>query len=285
MSVNNTPFSCLMSCYYKDPVGLMKEALDSICNQTKVPDELVLVEDGELTAEHYDLIGEYEEKLNIKRVKIQKNKGLGNALNKGLEVCENDLVLRMDADDICCPTRFQKQVDFMCLNKAVDILGSWAHVINEQGNIIGERLAPIKHGEIYNIIWSNPIIHPAVAYRKSSIMSIGSYDRRIVRRQDYDLWFRAAKEGLIFENIPEHLLFYRFTDDYFKKNNFKVVWGQAMMGIRGLKNLEDKLPFYTYLFVCFPIFRTLVPSFMKRPINNMIRFFDPRKKVVVSNEK
>mgnify|MGYP001222320532 CR=1 FL=1 len=124
MSVNNTPFSCLMSCYHKDPVSLLRESMDSICSQTLKPDELVLVEDGELTQGHYILINEYRARLNIYSVKIPQNKGLGNALSVGLNYCKYDLVARMDADDVCLPTRFEKQIDFMQSNPKVDILGA-----------------------------------------------------------------------------------------------------------------------------------------------------------------
>ena len=270
-------FSVLMSTFHKDSPDQFREALDSLRAQSVPANEIVIVEDGPLTDELYEIIGDYRIDMPIKRIPLKENKGLGNALNIGLKACNHDIVCRMDTDDICDERRFEKQVKFLVDNPEVDIVGSWVKDIDEEGKVIGERTFPTSHESIYDIIWTCPFAHPTVAYRRDAILKIGSYRTDIKRRQDYDLWMRAAAEGLLFANIPEYLLFYRFTDDYYKKNNLKVAWQQSMMGYRGLKKLKVKKVF-PYLGVFSPVLRGMLPQFLAKPFHRIVSKLDPRKK-------
>jgi len=239
--------------------------------------EIVLVEDGELSQPLYEIIACYSSVLPLKRLKIAENKGLGYALNIGLSECSYDIVARMDADDICHRERFKKQLIFLEKNKHISVVGTWTKDIDDQGKIIGERTYPSTHEEIYRIIWACPFAHPTVTFRKKEIIRVGSYRADIKRRQDYDLWMRAAAEGVKFANIPEYLLFYRFTDDYYAKNNFNVAWSQALMGIRGLKRLKFR-NVYPYIAVFSPVMRSILPGFIEKPVHRLMRNFDPRSR-------
>jgi hypothetical protein len=123
-------------------------------------------------------------------------------------------------------------------------------------------------------MWACPIIHPSVAFKKASILGVGSYDVNISRRQDYDLWIRAAASGLKFANIPEYLLYYRFTDQYHKKNNLSVVWLQSKIGIKGITKLGGGL--YAYIAVLSPILRVLLPRRVVNFLRPLTKRFDPR---------
>lgn len=267
--------SVLISCYYKENPKYLEEALNSVKNQTMLADEIIIVEDGPLTDELYDVLDTFTRELPIKRIPLKENVGLGAALNIGLKQCENDIVIRMDTDDICYEDRFKLQYEYLINNPEVDILGGWARDIDAGGNIIAERKYPTSHSDIYRLMWTNPLIHPAIALRRNKILSIGSYDPAVVRRQDYDLWIRAASQGLIIENLPNFLIKYRFTDNYYKKNNTKVAFKQAMMGYRGAKKL--KLPFYTRIAVFAPVLRSLLPKGLIGPVHRLMSKFDPRK--------
>ena len=96
-----------MSVYINDKVEYLKPCIDSMLNQTVKPDQFVIVEDGELTPECEKAIVEYKEsdKELFEIVKLEKNEGLANALNVGMKHCRNDLIARMDADDVSLPTR------------------------------------------------------------------------------------------------------------------------------------------------------------------------------------
>lgn len=274
--------SVIMSVYYKESPAYLTLALESLVNQTFQANEIVIVEDGFLTDELYSVLKNFNEKLPIKRVVINENKGLGNALNVGLKACSYDIVLRMDTDDICHKHRFEKQVDFMMNNPDVSILGTWVKDINENGNIIGERTFPTSHEDLYRVIWACPFAHPTVAFRKTAIESIGSYNTKIKRRQDYELWMRAAKKGLKFANIPEYLLYYRFTDDYYKKNDLKVAYQQAQMGWKGLRELKIK-GLYPYFAVATPMVRAILPEYFAKKLHKLARKVDPRRQL--SNSK
>ena len=104
-------FSVLLSLYKKERPAYLRQSLDSILAQTMPPSEIVIVEDGELTDELYNVVDEYQRKCTcMKIVKLEKNQGLGKALNEGLKHCSYDIVARMDTDDISKPERFEKQI-------------------------------------------------------------------------------------------------------------------------------------------------------------------------------
>ena len=95
-------YSVLMSVYFKEKPEHLAKSLDSMFNQSVAPNEIVLVEDGPLTEELYEVLDVYLQKYPdiFKRVVNEANLGLGKALNRGIEVCKNELVARMDTDDI-----------------------------------------------------------------------------------------------------------------------------------------------------------------------------------------
>lgn len=92
--------SILMSIYFKEKPEYFRESLESIKNQTYKIDELVLVKDGALTDELEDVIKEYKDVLNLKEVPLEKNVGLGLALREGILYCSNEIIVRMDSDDV-----------------------------------------------------------------------------------------------------------------------------------------------------------------------------------------
>ena len=269
-------FSCLISCYHKESPVYLREALQSISNQTLQASEIVFVEDGKLTQELYDVLDEFKNKLPFKFIKIDVNRGLGYALSQGLQACSNEIVMRMDADDVCVSYRFEMEHKFMVDNPDIDIVGAWSKVIDQGGKIIGERKYPTDHASCYKLIWTNPIIHPSVAFKKDSIISIGSYNEHLIRKQDYDLWFRAADKGLKFANIPEFLLYYRITSSYHKKNDLKIAFQQAIVGIKGVYRL--KLPLYVYFAVFYPVIKSLLPSGLIKNSGKINSIIDPRSK-------
>lgn len=119
-------FSVLISVYYKEKPEYLKDAINSIFNQTLRPNEVILVEDGKLTDELHNTIKKLQEKYNeIKTVCLKENKGLGPALNEGLKHCSYNIVARMDSDDICMPDRFKIQTDFLEKHPEIDIISGW----------------------------------------------------------------------------------------------------------------------------------------------------------------
>ena len=230
-----------MSLYEKERPEFLRQSLDSVFNQTLPPNEVVLVEDGPLTSDLYTVLNEYESKYpELKRIKLDVNGGLGIALNEGLKHCSNELVARMDTDDICFFERFEKQVKFMSGNHDIDISSAWLEEF--QGtiyNIRSIKKVPKLHHEISSYIKSrNPLNHPAVIFRKSSVEKAGGY-QHFPLFEDYYLWARMFANGAKFGNIQECLLHFRTSSDMFKRrggikyaiNCVKFQWTLHKLGI------------------------------------------------------
>ncbi|TMO40770.1 glycosyl transferase family 2 [Pseudoalteromonas sp. S4389] len=269
-------FSVLMSVYSGEIPSFLESCLNSLLLQTLPPAEVVLVEDGKIPEELDIVIEKYRAILNIISVRLPANKGLGCALNEGLKSCIYDFVARMDTDDIALPTRFEKQISYLVKNKGVDILGTRAVYIDKDNNVYGnEKILPIKHLDIKESLWACPIIHPSVVFRKSLIEKVGSYSLTLKRRQDYELWFRCAAAGAVFHNLEESLLQYRVLETSHKKNSLKVSIDQAKIGIKGSWSLN--LGFVSYVGVCFPIVKSLLPYRFRGGVLNFLARFDPRE--------
>lgn len=205
-------YSVLMSLYKKEHPEYLRLALDSMLNQTVKPDEIVLVEDGSLTDELYAVVEEYKPYLHI--VINKTNLGLGLALNEGLKVCRNELVARMDTDDISKPDRCEKQLERFKEKPELAIVGS--HVdefIGDPTNVVSRRSVPLSSDDIYNYAKKRSAFnHPVVMYRKSAVMAEGGYSN-LKRNQDVDLFGRMLYDGHKAENIDEALLWFRCSDE------------------------------------------------------------------------
>lgn len=271
-------FSVLLSLYDKENPTWLSACLDSICNnQILKPDEVVVVEDGPLGRDLADILDKYQQATSVifKRIKLERNVGLGEALNVGLDNCSNELVARMDTDDIADPMRFKKQIDFYLENPKVDILGSAAIDIDEFDSPLEvQRKVPESHKDIYDNLWSCPVIHPTVMFKKSFILAVGSYLSSLKRRQDYELWFRCAGNGAVFHNLQEPLLKYRITSESHKKNSLKVSLSQSKIGLHG--SLRLRLGVKAYIGVFYPVFKSLLPIRIRSIVVNKFRRFDPR---------
>ena len=211
-------YSVLMTVYGKDNPEYFALALDSMINQTLKPDEIVLVKDGPITKELQNVIDKRIKTSNIVEVQLEKNLGLGLALNEGLKVCKNELIARMDSDDISLPKRCEKQVNAFKSNNQLDIVGlqvkEFADDIN---NIIGERKVPLTNDEIYKFAKTrDPFNHPTVMYKKSKVIESGMYgDFR--KNQDTDLWIKMLSHNAECMNLKEDLFRFRFDENTYKK--------------------------------------------------------------------
>lgn len=216
---NNMKYSVVMSVYAKDNPEWLKQAIDSLLNQTIQPDEIVIVEDGPLTLQLNVVMSQYKNSRIISIVRLKKNQGLGNALNIGIEYAKNELIGRMDSDDIAIPNRFQLQLAEFEKHSDLDILGGQiAEFVDNPEETIGCRKVPTTPFEIKQFAHRrSPFNHPTVMYKKSVIQQLGGYDASIIRLEDYDLWLRAIAKGAVCANIDDIILKYRSTTDAVKR--------------------------------------------------------------------
>ena len=185
-------YSVLMSVYYKEKPEFLRRSIESVMDQTILTNDFVLVCDGPLTNELYSVINEEKKKYKVFNiVQLDKNEGLGIALSKGLLVTKNELVMRMDSDDVCVKERAEIQVPLM---EQYDIVGGYISEFEDtEDNIIGYRKTPVNPEEIYKFSKKRtPFNHPTVMFKKSIILKAGNY-QSLQYLEDYYLWVRVLQ--------------------------------------------------------------------------------------------
>jgi glycosyltransferase involved in cell wall biosynthesis len=213
-------YSVLMSLYIKEDPEYLKQAVNSMIFQTVKPDEIVIIKDGPLTDNLERVLNDFEKQypgfFNI--VSFKENLGLGTALNIGLEQCKNELVARMDTDDISKPDRCEKQLKRFEENTSLDIVGSAIDEFwNNPENIICSRRVPAGHKEIYEFSKRRSAFnHPTVMYKKSKVLALGGYSN-LRRNQDVELFGRMLFAGCRGENLTESLLLFRTNKNLMKR--------------------------------------------------------------------
>lgn len=202
-------FSVLMSVYFKENPSYFDLSLESILiKQTLLPNEFVLVCDGELTPDLEAVIDKYMKIFpDILKVYRKENGGLGKALNYGLPKCGFPLVARADSDDICASTRFEKQVRYFDEHPDVGIISSYIDEFDTDWTKPSRlKKLPLTSDELYQMAkFRNPLNHMAVMMRKDDVIRIGSY-HHVPYVEDYELWGRALMNGIKLANIGEVLV-------------------------------------------------------------------------------
>ena len=217
--MNEIKFSVLLSVYKNEKPNHLIECFKSIYdNQELKPDEIVLVQDGPLTDELYEVIKKIKNQLNdiLKIIPIEKNVRLGNALKIGIENCSNEIVARMDTDDIAYSTRFKKQIKYLEDNPEIDVVGSYMdEFIDNTENVVAIKTAPLKNFKNYMKL-RDPVNHPTVVFKKSKVIEAGNYIE-ILYNEDSYLWGRMLEKNCQFANIDESLIYFRVNDETYKR--------------------------------------------------------------------
>lgn len=216
----NEKYSVLQTVYKSDNPDYLRLSLKSMMNQTQKPDELVLVKDGPITVELQSVIDETDKKYPgiIVQHQLDNNVGLGKALNEGIKICKNELIARMDSDDISLPNRCSKQLELFSADPKLDIVGCQVEEFSGSAdNIIGKRKVPLENSEIHRFARRrDPFNHPTVMYKKSKVLKYGPYgDYR--KNQDTDLWIKMLSSGCKGANLSEKLFLFRFDEGTYKK--------------------------------------------------------------------
>jgi glycosyltransferase involved in cell wall biosynthesis len=186
---------------YNTKEEYLREAIESILNQTFTDFEFIIINDGS-TNNAEDVILSYKDE-RIKYIK-QEKQGIPKTRNKGLEMATGEYVAVFDSDDISLPERFEKQVKYLDENKNISVLGSWFEIFPKYAII-----AHPKTPKICDFLKENCIAHPSVMLRKSDFDKYNlRYNEDFKVAQDYELWSRAVRV-LNFENLQEVLLKYR----------------------------------------------------------------------------
>ena len=238
-------FSVLISIYKNENPIWFREALDSVFAQTVQPDEIVLVKDGPLTVELESVINEYAFLHPIFNIVVNEtNLGLGLALQKGVLACKNEIIARMDTDDIIPKDRFEKQLT--ALKDDVDVVSCWSMAFSDS---LDNDVAVKKRPEFQNDIVKrakrrSPLCHAACMMRKQAVLKAGNYQPRLYY-EDYHLWVRMIQAGCSFYNIQEVLYYVRTSPGQlarrrgwgYLKNELKILHEFYQMGFYSLWDL------------------------------------------------
>jgi glycosyltransferase involved in cell wall biosynthesis len=206
-----TVLICVHSTNYNYDFLLMK-SLKSLENQTYKNFKTLLVLDEcwdntkkIITHTNFDLDIEIQEK--------NKKSGLGDAKNFGLSFVKTDLVTFLDADDLYCKDKLEKQLEFFN-NNDVDFLGtqSWNIMKNDEQELIESCFSlgtNETHEEISkNIYQENFLTHGSMMIKKRCLDELGGY-RDVRGAEDWDLWKRAIEMGFKFYQLQDRLYIYR----------------------------------------------------------------------------
>lgn len=215
----HSDFSVLLSVYWKERADYLHLALKSIWDdQTVKPSEIVLVKDGPLTPELDRVISGFQMKTPLKVIALEQNQGLGRALNEGLKHCSCEWVARMDSDDISMPNRFEMQLAYIAVHPETAVLGAWITEFEQDtSHILSVRRTPESQAEIVRYSKKRcPVNHPVVMFRRSAVQDAGNY-QHLPLFEDYWLWTRMLAKKEEFHNIQQSLLWFRVSDDMFRR--------------------------------------------------------------------
>lgn len=255
-------YSVLTTLYTKDSPEYLKQSIDSMLSQTVVTNDYVIVADGPLCDELEQVIASYTAKYDFFNiVRLQENGGLGVALRNGLTHCKNDLVARLDADDLSMPTRCEKQLALFEKESDLVIVGSDMYEFADNPDeVTALKKMPYTPEQIYQYgKRRNAFNHSSVMFRKSVIEAHGSYST-MRRSQDIELFSKIIFAGCKCRNIDEPLIKFRCGDTRVErkkkwsnvKSDLKIFKANYKMGYAG---------FFDYLYVvCVQVAFFLLPK-------------------------
>ncbi len=198
---------------YNTPEEYLRQAIESVLNQTYNNFEFIIIDDcsSDISLE---IIKSYKDE-RIVVLKNDENMGITKSLNRGLEIAKGEFIARMDADDICLPERFEKQVQYLSNNPAVVVCGTGVELFGDGADVYKEKIVckaiPPKEEFQIRLLFGNQIniIHPTAMFRHKILLDNSiKYDERYIYAQDYRMWVNCSRVGEC-ANLPDILLKYR----------------------------------------------------------------------------
>ena len=239
--MNNSPMiSVIMPVYNGEE--FLREAIESILDQTYKDFEFLILYD-ESSDDSFKIIQKYVAlDSRVKLIKCERN-GILGALNKGIRLSKGDFIARMDADDVCFPERFEKQIKFM-EKENLDICGGDFVIINNNNAFIEHVKVPKTKSEIILTMGFNvPFAHPSVMIKKEFLkinkLFYGSNGKKYA--EDLDMWIVMFSKGAIFGNLKEEILKYRILNTSLSRVNSKKIAYEIKLELNNFINQNKAL--------------------------------------------
>jgi len=203
--------SVLLSTY-NESIEDIKNAINSILEQTFTDFELIIVNDNPDNKLIIDYLDTIKNKKNVKVIYNKENIGLANCMNKAYKIASGKYIARMDADDISVSNRFERQIELMKTG-IYDLVCTNFHFIDTKNQILDKKHRDYSGLTLEKAIFrGNVIHHPTVMMTREIFEKVGGY-RDFPCSQDYDLWLRMAEIGAKFYLLNEDLLGYRIREE------------------------------------------------------------------------
>lgn len=253
--------SVIMGIYNCAPT--LAEALDSLLAQTYQEFNVIMCDDGSKddTVEVAQQYAErYPDKFTL--IKNDKNMGLNYTLNHCLEYVDTEYVARMDGDDISLPQRFEKEIYFLDTHPEFAIVSTPMIYFDEQGDFrIGGRG---KGYEVttYDFLIGTPFCHAPCMVRAEAYRNVNGYsvDNKLLRVEDYHLWFKMYSLGLKGYNLPEPLYKMRDNRQATGRRTWKNRYNEFHVKKIGYAMLA--IPWYKRIYMFRPLIVALMPGFI-----------------------
>ncbi len=216
-----------MAVYVKDYPKHFADALDSLKPFNQRLDKILIIADGPLTKELYQVINQRQSCLKIKLIRLPSQQGFGSALNIGVKNIKSDFLLRMDSDDLSRPERLDILLECLRENPNCDVIGSYIAEFDENTSKYDRiRKVPLTHDEIVKKtkLW-NAMNHVSCLIRTKAINEVNGYEGGKNFSEDWWLWARMIKNGATFINVKKILVDVRIGNGFLERrggyNKFK----------------------------------------------------------------
>lgn len=252
--------SVIMGIYNCAPT--LQEALDSLYAQTCQDFEIILCDDGSKDKTYELALENQKSHPNIVLLKNPHNMGLNQTLNNCLAVAKGEYIARMDGDDLCDSSRFEKQVNFLDEHPEYAIVSNPMIYFDEEGEF---GRGQVREGEpgLDAFVRGTPFCHAPCMVRREAYMAVGGYtvDKRLLRHEDYNLWTKMYAKGFRGYMTAEHLYMMRDDRNATKRRNFRG----RINGIyaRWIAYKTIHIPFFGFLkFAIMALIKGLMPTFI-----------------------
>ncbi|WP_067146651.1 glycosyltransferase [Pseudotamlana agarivorans] len=250
--------------HYNNNEGLLQSLLS--ISETHLQVDILVIDDG---SKNPPILKNLQQNYSCGKIimeVLEKNRGIENALNEGLNIIKKldyEYIGRLDCGDLCLKDRFKKQVEYLTQNKDVFLLGTWANIKDTQGKLLYVLKHPTQYDDIKNKMYINSMfVHPSVVFRTEVLKHINGYPTNYKAAEDYAFFFKLIHKYKA-ENMPEALLDYIIDENSISSQKRFI---QVKSRIR--------IIIHHFKFGIYPIYgliRNILLLFMSRNITTVIK--------------
>ena len=266
---NDIKFSVLIPVYAKENALNFKKAVESITQQTLLPNEILIIEDGILGDELENVVLSVEKDFpNITRViRLKENIGIAKVRALGVDECKYEWLAFMDSDDISVKNRFEKQIAYLKEHTNIDMLGAQTpYFIDTPDNVCFSRIMPEKHKDIYNFgKFRMPVNTVTLIFKKQNAIDCGNFTID-VGFEDYEFVGKFLKAGNKVVNMPDNLVYVRTGSEMMSRRKGLKYFGYEYACMKSFLDI-GYINFYQFcrnLVLKFPL--RVMPDWMRNLI-------------------